>query len=185
MRTKRGAQVVVVPEDRPEPERQDRTDRHGIGQNPLVRRRVARQPVGLVDGACPDLDLIDGHRRDQRPDVAEVDDLDGAPVHPLGLRRLASVRNDAVHVPALDPIGGGVALDGGADLLHYALRLGLEPYRFESDLSGEIFARRVSDDFRGGVRSGVNGTPTFFINGVRYNGPHDYESLKAALESAE
>jgi len=73
---------------------------------------------------------------------------------------------------------------GGADLLHYALQLGLEPYRFESDLSGEIFARRVGDAFPGGVRRGGNGTPTFFINGARYNGPHDYESLKAALEEA-
>ena len=73
---------------------------------------------------------------------------------------------------------------GEADLLHYALTLGLEPYRFEADLSSEIFARKVSDDFRGGVRSGVNGTPTFFINGARYAGPHDYDSLKAALERA-
>ena len=69
-----------------------------------------------------------------------------------------------------------------ADLVNYALKLGLEVYRFESDLSGEVFAKRVSDDFRGGVRSGVNGTPTFFINGVRYDGAHDYDSLKAALE---
>jgi protein-disulfide isomerase len=70
------------------------------------------------------------------------------------------------------------------DMVRYALKLGLEIYRFESDLSGEVFAKRVSDDFRGGVRSGVNGTPTFFINGVRYNGPHDYDSLKAALDQA-
>ena len=74
-------------------------------------------------------------------------------------------------------------LEGG-DMVRYALKLGLEIYRFESDLSGEVFAKRVSDDFRGGVRSGVNGTPTFFINGTRYNGPHDYESLKAALGHA-
>jgi protein-disulfide isomerase len=71
-----------------------------------------------------------------------------------------------------------------ADLVNYALKLGLEVYRFESDLSGETFATRVSEDFRGGVRSGVNGTPTFFINGVRYGGPHDYDSLKSALERA-
>jgi protein-disulfide isomerase len=71
-----------------------------------------------------------------------------------------------------------------ADMLRWALKLGMEPYRFESDLSSEIFARRVSEDFRGGVRSGVNGTPTFFINGVRYDGSYDYESLKAALEEA-
>jgi protein-disulfide isomerase len=36
----------------------------------------------------------------------------------------------------------------------------------------------------GGVRSGVNGTPTFFINGVRYDGRHDVNSLLAALRTA-
>ena len=71
-----------------------------------------------------------------------------------------------------------------ADLVSYALKLGLEVYRFESDLSGETFAKRVSEDFRGGVRSGVNGTPTFFINGTRYDGPHDYGALKSAVEEA-
>jgi protein-disulfide isomerase len=35
-----------------------------------------------------------------------------------------------------------------------------------------------------GVRSGVNGTPTFFINGVRYNGRHNLDSLLAALREA-
>ena len=73
---------------------------------------------------------------------------------------------------------------GEADMLHYALRLGLEPYRFEADLSSEIFAGKLTADFRGGVRSGVNGTPTFFINGLRHDSPHDYESLRAALERA-
>jgi len=73
---------------------------------------------------------------------------------------------------------------GEADLLHYALTLGLEPYRFEADLSSEIFARKVSDDFGGGVRSGVNGTPTFFINGARYDGPREYEPMKAAIQDA-
>jgi protein-disulfide isomerase len=71
-----------------------------------------------------------------------------------------------------------------ADVQQYALRLGLEIYRFESDLSGERFAKRVRDDFRGGVRSGVNGTPTFFINDVRYNGEHTVEAMLPALENA-
>ena len=68
-----------------------------------------------------------------------------------------------------------------ADMVRYALRLGLEVYRFESDLSGEVFAKRVSDDFRGGVRSGVNGTPTFFINGVRFDDSWDPDTLTEAL----
>jgi protein-disulfide isomerase len=71
-----------------------------------------------------------------------------------------------------------------ADLNQYALRLGLEIYKFESDLSSERFAKRIREDFRGGVRSGVNGTPTFFINDVRYNGPHELEPMLEALERA-
>ena len=71
-----------------------------------------------------------------------------------------------------------------ADMVRYALKIGLEVYRFESDLSGETFSRRVSEDFRGGVRSGVNGTPTFFINGVRYDGEHTFDAMLPALENA-
>ena len=71
-----------------------------------------------------------------------------------------------------------------ADLRHYALKIGLEVYQFDSDLAAERFVKRVRDDFRGGLRSGVNGTPTFFINGVRYNGDFAFDSLYAALELA-
>jgi protein-disulfide isomerase len=71
-----------------------------------------------------------------------------------------------------------------ADLVQYALKLGLEVYRFEADLSSEVFAPRVREDFRSGVRSGVNGTPTFFINGARYNGENEADALLAALRSA-
>jgi protein-disulfide isomerase len=71
-----------------------------------------------------------------------------------------------------------------ADLGQYALKIGLEIYRFESDMAGETYARRVRDDFRGGVRSGVNGTPTFFINGFRFNDPMNAESLLKAIQSA-
>ena len=46
------------------------------------------------------------------------------------------------------------------------------------------FLCRVREDFMSGVRSGVNGTPTFFINGVRYDGSHDLDSLLAAVRSA-
>jgi protein-disulfide isomerase len=40
----------------------------------------------------------------------------------------------------------------------------------------------VREDFLSGVRSGVNGTPTLFINGMRYDGPRDLDSLLAAIE---
>ncbi|HLL88173.1 MAG TPA: thioredoxin domain-containing protein, partial [Tepidisphaeraceae bacterium] len=49
------------------------------------------------------------------------------------------------------------------DLDRYALRLGLEIYKFQSDVSGQRYAKRVRDDYESGQASGVRGTPTFFI----------------------
>jgi protein-disulfide isomerase len=56
--------------------------------------------------------------------------------------------------------------------------------RFVADLAQHRFAPRVREDFMSGVRSGVNGTPTFFINGLRHDGEWDFESLLAALRQA-
>jgi protein-disulfide isomerase len=56
------------------------------------------------------------------------------------------------------------------DLVGYAKSIGLDITRFERDLEAGTFAKKVRDDFRSGVRSGVNGTPTFFVNGKRYEG---------------
>ena len=67
------------------------------------------------------------------------------------------------------------------NLLEYASALGLSLPRFTRDLNEHIYAPRVREDFRSGVRSGVNGTPGFFINGAHYNGPYDVRSLFAAL----
>ena len=72
----------------------------------------------------------------------------------------------------------------GAELvLGYARMLGLDLVRFAGDLETHAFAPRVREDFLSGVRSGVNGTPTFFVNGVRHNGRHDADSLLAALDA--
>ena len=69
------------------------------------------------------------------------------------------------------------------DLLTYAEEIGLHLQRFASDLVNGTHAPKVRQDFMSGVRSGVNGTPTFFINGLRYNGSADARSLLAAMES--
>jgi protein-disulfide isomerase len=70
------------------------------------------------------------------------------------------------------------------DLTSYAVKLALELYQFNTDLSSQRFARRVQEDFDGGVRSGVKRTPTFFINGVEYAGEKTFDAMLAALESA-
>ena len=51
-------------------------------------------------------------------------------------------------------------------------------------MAEQVHADRVRTDFMSGVRSGVNGTPTFFINGYRHNGPYELEVLLRALQRA-
>ena len=71
------------------------------------------------------------------------------------------------------------------DLAAYAGQLGIDTTRFKQALAARTFEKRVREDFMGGVRSGVNGTPTFFVNGVRYDGPPSLASLtEAVAESA-
>ena len=60
--------------------------------------------------------------------------------------------------------------------------LGLDPEQLLAALESGEFQPRVRTDFTGGVRSGVNGTPTFFINGQRHDGSYAYESLVDAIE---
>ena len=70
------------------------------------------------------------------------------------------------------------------DLIEYASRLGIDPGWSASALESGRYAQRVQEDFMSGVRSGVNGTPTFFINGIRHDGPWDEASLLEALQRA-
>jgi protein-disulfide isomerase len=69
-------------------------------------------------------------------------------------------------------------------LLQYASDLGLDPNDLERAFMEERYRSRVRTDFMSGVRSGVNGTPTFFINGQRYDGNWDLPELLDALEGA-
>jgi len=72
------------------------------------------------------------------------------------------------------------------DLIMYAARIGIDFQRVSQELAAGIYTRKVRDDFRGGVRSGVNGTPTFFINGSRFDGnwtdPNEF--IQALSEAA-
>jgi protein-disulfide isomerase len=70
------------------------------------------------------------------------------------------------------------------DLHGYAERLELDAQKFDEELADHVYAARVHEDFIGGVRSGVNGTPTFYVNGARHDDPYDAETLISALERA-
>ncbi len=71
-----------------------------------------------------------------------------------------------------------------ADLHRYADQLGLDVRVFDQELAEHVRAERVREDFMSGVRSGVNGTPTFYINGARHDGGYQVDELLAALEAA-
>ncbi|HKB43034.1 MAG TPA: DsbA family protein [Chitinophagaceae bacterium] len=66
----------------------------------------------------------------------------------------------------------------------FATELDLNITQFKMDLQDEILAEIVESHFESGIRSGVNGTPSFYINGYKYNGSNDYDSLYIAIEES-
>jgi len=67
------------------------------------------------------------------------------------------------------------------DLRRYAERVGLDLGRFDSDRADDAVKARIERDVESGVQSAVDGTPSLFIDGQRYVGPRDVDSLGLAL----
>lgn len=65
--------------------------------------------------------------------------------------------------------------------LAYAEKLGLDTQRFEREIAQHVNQKRIRNDFMGGVKSGVNGTPTFYVNGTRHDGDTIAKALVDAL----
>jgi protein-disulfide isomerase len=72
------------------------------------------------------------------------------------------------------------ALDNGF-LVEYADALGLDMSRFLRDMAGHVYADHVRQDLQSGMRSGVERTPTFFLDGVRFDSDGSEEALLAAI----
>jgi protein-disulfide isomerase len=71
-------------------------------------------------------------------------------------------------------------------LAGYARQLGLDVERFTREMREHTYGERVKEDFSSGLRSGANGTPTFFINGERYDMPWEPEEwLLRAVQEAQ
>lgn len=68
-----------------------------------------------------------------------------------------------------------------ADLRRYAERIGLDLEQFKRDLADAAIGPRIERDIESGVASGVDGTPSLFVDGRRYSGPRDAESLGLAM----
>ncbi|AWH25989.1 thioredoxin domain-containing protein [Stenotrophomonas sp. YAU14D1_LEIMI4_1] len=107
-------------------------------------------------------------------------------MHPdaLNAARLAEAAADAGHFwSAHDLLYERQGALAPHDLQRYGELLQLPPERVRAALAGADDAR-IEADFMGGVRSGVNGTPCFFINGVRHDDSWDYDTLLQALQRA-
>jgi len=77
-----------------------------------------------------------------------------------------------------------LALDDN-HLLKYAEMLSIDTDKFRSEMSGHIYRSMIDKSLGEGIASGVEGTPTFFINGVRHNGSWDLETLLAAIKKKD
>ncbi|HTT14669.1 MAG TPA: DsbA family protein [Thermoplasmata archaeon] len=62
-------------------------------------------------------------------------------------------------------------------------KLSMDATRIAREVGERHYVARIEEDFMSGVRSGVNGTPTFFVNGRRYDGPPEFDALVAALRA--
>ncbi|MDQ3227022.1 MAG: DsbA family protein [Chloroflexota bacterium] len=70
------------------------------------------------------------------------------------------------------------------DLIGYAAALGIDADAVAAALVDHAYEPNVREDFMSGVRSGVSGTPTFFINGVRYDGDYELDAIARAVQKA-
>jgi formate-nitrite transporter family protein len=70
------------------------------------------------------------------------------------------------------------------NLYRYAEQLSLDTKRFRNELKHGLYEQRVREDFRRGVANGVYGTPGLFINGIRYDGALDPDSLRTRFKES-
>ncbi len=69
-------------------------------------------------------------------------------------------------------------------LMEYATAIGLDTQRLDREMKNETYTKRVEEDLDSGDQSGVEGTPTFYINGVYYDGAYNVDAFQEALEQA-
>ena len=74
---------------------------------------------------------------------------------------------------------------GNGQLLAFAAELGLEVDGLEREVAEHLYVDRIQGDIESGICSGVNGTPTFFINNIRYDGECSVSGLMAAIEAVQ
>ena len=69
-------------------------------------------------------------------------------------------------------------------LLEYAQKVGLDIEKFKQEMSGHVYASLINKSLKNGIDSGVEGTPTFFVNGVRYEDSWDLDTFSSFVEKS-
>jgi protein-disulfide isomerase len=77
------------------------------------------------------------------------------------------------------------SLGGEVFFERFERKIKLDSTKLKRDVAQHVHSARIQEDYMSGIRSGVNGTPTFFINGLRYDGYPEFGPLTAALKEAE
>lgn len=72
----------------------------------------------------------------------------------------------------------------GEHLIGYAEELGLDMQQFDRAITGRIYVGKVREHLQSAMESGVKGTPTYFINGIKHNASGEFDVLLAAIESS-
>jgi protein-disulfide isomerase len=67
-------------------------------------------------------------------------------------------------------------------LLEYAQKVGLNVNKFKKEMSEHIYAPLIDKSLKSGIDSGVQGTPTFFVNGERYEESFDFDTFSSYLK---
>jgi len=66
----------------------------------------------------------------------------------------------------------------------YAQALGMNVEKFNVDINSDEVKAKVNSDLEGGVQSGINSTPTFFVDGKKLTNPKNYQEFKSMIENA-
>jgi len=64
----------------------------------------------------------------------------------------------------------------------YAQDIGLDLARFQTDIASDDIKAKIENDYKSGVKAGVNSTPSFFLNGKKMDNPRNYDEFKNAIE---
>jgi protein-disulfide isomerase len=107
-------------------------------------------------------------------------------IHPMAVMAAETAEFAGAHGkfwPAHEALHAHQSRLGPAYFLEMVEGLGLDPAALKEALEAGTYTEKVQADFMGGVRSGVNGTPTFFINGHRHDGDYSFATLSRAIDA--